>query len=117
MVDETAAQTGPQAEPQTADTSPVVMLMSEGEAQGVAALQHLAAWLAAEEARLAHELAYVREAAQHARAGLHTHLARTFGVDVAHTSGVAIDLDARTISVPPSPAAPSQALGQEHERE
>ena len=88
--------------------------MSEAQAQAVAAQQHLAAWLSAEEARLSHELAYVREAAAHARAGLHAHLARTFGVDAAHDP-VTIDLAQRRITVTPvtPPHAPQATMTEE----
>lgn len=91
-------------------SAPALIGLSESEARGVAAQQHLAAWLAQEQARLEHELAYVREAAAHARAGLYAHLARTFGVDAAHDP-VTIDLAARTITV----ATPQPATQPEQE--
>ena len=90
--------------------APTIIGMSEAEAQHIAAQQHHAGWLAMEEARLLHELAYVRGAAAQARSEFHLLMARAYGVDAAHDP-VAIDLQARTITVQPSaaPAAQPQA--------
>lgn len=85
-------------------SAPTLIGLSEGEAQHIAAQQHHAGWLALEEARLAHELAYVRGAAAQARSEFQTLLARAYGVDAAHDP-VTIDLAARTITVQQPTAA------------
>lgn len=104
MADEQTPATQPQAQ---ATPAPTIIGMSEGEAQHIAAQQHHAGWLALEEARLLHELAYVRGAAAQARAEFHLLMARAYGVDAAHDA-LAIDLAARTITVQsPAPAAPA----------
>lgn len=101
MADE---QTPAQAATQAA---PTIIGLSAQEAQHIAAAQHHAGWLAQEEARLLHELAYVRGAAQQARSEFHALLARAYGVDAAHDP-LTIDLQARTITVQ-HPAAPTQS--------
>lgn len=86
--------------------APTLIGLSEREAQHIAAQQHHAGWLAQEEARLLHELAYVRGAAAQARAEFQALLARAYGIDAAHDP-VTIDLAARTITVQ-QPVAPAQ---------
>lgn len=93
----------PQDDPQPPTTT---YAMSEAHARDLAALQHLAAWLTREQARLEHEAAYVREAAAHARGGLHGYLARVFGLDAAHEP-LNIDLERRIITRPSAPTLPT----------
>ena len=103
------------ADEQTA--APTVIGLNASEAQHIAAQQHHAGWLAQEETRLAHELAYVRGAAAQARAEFQALLARAYGVDAAHDR-VAIDLQTRTITVQqpaPTPVEPVQPASTEQE--